>query len=92
MQCVESGKQAFEVIAQGFNPKVILCDQRLRAGESGFDILRALLAQCPAASGAMVSGEFDSPELKLAETEGYLVLHKPLEPDQLHAMLLRWLV
>lgn len=92
VQCVESGKQAFEVIAQGFNPKVILCDQRLRAGESGFDILRALLAQCPAASGAMVSGEFDSPELKLAETEGYLVLHKPLEPDQLHAMLLRWLV
>ena len=92
VQCVESGKQALEVIAMGFNPRVILCDQRLRAGESGFDVLRALLAQCPAASGAMISGEFDSPELKLAESEGYLVLHKPLEPDQLHVVLSRWLV
>lgn len=92
VKCVESSKQALEVIANGFNPKVILCDQRLRAGESGFDVLRALLAKCPAASGAMISGEFDSPELKLAESEGYLVLHKPLEPDQLHAVLSRWLV
>lgn len=92
VQCVESGKEALEVISQGFNPRVILCDQRLRAGESGFEVLRALLAKCPAASGAMISGEFDSPELKLAESEGYLVMHKPLEPNQLHAVLSRWLV
>lgn len=91
VQCVESGKQALEVIAMGFNPRVILCDQRLRAGESGFDVLRGLLARCPAASGAMVSGEFDSPDLKKAEEEGYLVLHKPVEPEQLFIVLSRWL-
>lgn len=92
VQCVESGEQALAVLDNGFVPQAILCDQRLRAGESGFDVLRALLTRCPAASGAMISGEFDSPELKRAENEGYLVLHKPLEPEVLHTVLSRWLV
>ncbi|HQC28592.1 MAG TPA: hybrid sensor histidine kinase/response regulator, partial [Methylotenera sp.] len=65
--------------------------QRLRAGESGFEVLRALLERNPEAHGAMISGEFNSPELQNAESEGYLVLHKPLEPDQLFAVLSRWL-
>ena len=39
----------------------------------------------------MISGEFDSPELRQAEHEGYLVLHKPLDPEKLHALLARWL-
>ena len=39
----------------------------------------------------MISGEFNSPELIEAEQEGYLVLHKPLEPETLYALLLRWL-
>jgi len=92
VQCVESGEQALAILDSGFVPQAILCDQRLRAGESGFDVLRALLTRCPAASGAMISGEFDSPELKRAENEGYLVLHKPLEPEVLHTVLSRWLV
>jgi hypothetical protein len=50
-----------------------------------------LLEHCPEASGAMISGEFDSPELLRAEQEGYLVLRKPLQPDELHAVLSRWL-
>jgi hypothetical protein len=40
----------------------------------------------------MVSGEFDSPELRIAEAEGYLVLRKPLDPAQLHAVLSGWLL
>lgn len=90
VQCVESGNQALAVLAAGFVPDAILCDQRLRAGESGFDVLRNLLERCPEASGAMISGEFNSPELIEAESEGYLVLHKPLEPEQLYAVLSRW--
>ncbi len=39
----------------------------------------------------MVSGEFDSEALRQAEREGCLVLHKPLEPSQLHALLFQWL-
>jgi hypothetical protein len=38
-----------------------------------------------------VSGEFSSEDLQDAEQEGYLVLRKPLEVAQLHALLTRWL-
>lgn len=91
VRCVASGKQALAILDEGFQPQAIFCDQRLRAGESGFDILQALLERNPNAHGAMISGEFNSPELKQAESEGYLVLHKPLEPDQLYTVLSRWL-
>jgi signal transduction histidine kinase/CheY-like chemotaxis protein len=90
-QCVESGKQALRILESGFMPKVILCDQRLRAGESGFEVLQALLKRCPDTHGAMISGEFNSPDLLAAENEGYLVLHKPLEPETLYTLLSRWL-
>lgn len=83
--------QAFRFLDEGFVPGAILCDQRLRSGESGFEILEALLARCPNASGAMVSGEFRSPELLRAEQEGYLVFRKPLELEQLYNVLSQWL-
>lgn len=91
VQCVESGRQALAILEAGFIPQAIICDQRLRAGESGFDVLRALLDDCPKAHGAMISGEFNSPELMQAENDGYIVLRKPLAPDQLYLVLSRWL-
>ncbi len=90
-RCASSATEAFAWIDSGLQPQAILCDQRLRAGESGFDVLRALLERCPDAHGAMISGEFNSPELIEAEQEGYLVLHKPLEPETLYTLLTRWL-
>ena len=83
--------QAMQQLKDGFIPEAIFCDQRLRSGESGFEILKALLNRFPQACGAMVSGEFYSTELQDAENEGYLVLRKPLEPTQLHAVLSMWL-
>ena len=47
--------------------------------------------RCPAARGAMVSGEFSSPALAQAEDEGYVVLRKPLDPAILQALLARWM-
>ncbi|MDP3228745.1 MAG: hybrid sensor histidine kinase/response regulator [Acidovorax sp.] len=76
----------------GFTPNAVFCDQRLRAGESGFDIFKVVLTRCPQAGGAMVSGEFSSPELQEAEREGYLVLYKPIDPAVLHALLSTWLI
>ena len=89
--CAESSAQAFALLDQGFEPQVILCDQRLRAGESGYEVLCSLLSRCPEARGAMVSGEYKSPELIRAENDGYIVLRKPLEPEILHTLLTRWL-
>jgi CheY-like chemotaxis protein len=84
--------QAMHLLEAGFVPNAIFCDQRLRSGESGFEILKALLNRYPQACGAMVSGEFHSAELQDAENEGYLVLRKPLEPVQLHTVLSAWLL
>ena len=83
--------QMMQQLEGDFKPDAIFCDQRLRSGESGFEILKALLNRFPQACGAMVSGEFHSAELQAAENEGYLVLRKPLEPAQLHAVLSTWL-
>jgi hypothetical protein len=58
-------------------------------GEGGFEILRSLQQRFPAASGAMVNGEFNSPELVRAESDGYQVLRKPLEVSDLHGVLAR---
>lgn len=89
--CAASANDAFALLDAGFEPRAIFCDQRLRSGESGFELLQALLERCPDAAGAMISGEFDSPALAQAEQEGYLVLHKPLDPETLHALLYRLL-
>ena len=86
-----NSKEAFDFIQDDFEPQVIFCDLRLRSGESGFDILRDLLEARPNARGAMVSGEYASPELTQAEDEGYLVIRKPLNIEQLYALLSRWL-
>ncbi|WP_122288999.1 hybrid sensor histidine kinase/response regulator [Serratia plymuthica] len=90
VRCAASAEEAFAIIDEGFAPFAVLCDQRLRSGESGFDILKALFERLPDTSGAMVSGEFNSPVLQEAEQEGYLVLRKPLEPAKLHALLSQW--
>jgi signal transduction histidine kinase/CheY-like chemotaxis protein len=83
--------QAFEILQTGFAPHVVLCDERLRAGESGFELLKAILALEPQAHGAMISGEFSSPALALAESEGYLVFRKPVDLALIHDNLSRWL-
>ena len=44
-------------------------------------------ADVPSASGAMGSGECNSPILQEAELEEYLILDKLLEPAKLHALL-----
>lgn len=84
-------QQACAQLDAGFVPDVIFCDEHLGNGESGFHVLRDLLERCPAARGAMVSGEFDTPSLQAAQDEGYLVLHKPVDPGTLHDVLSRWL-
>ena len=87
-----NAKQAFEVVHAGHTLDAILCDERLRAGESGFELLKALQQRLPHARGAMVSGEFSSPAIQQAEDEGYLVLRKPVDIQLLHSLLSRWLV
>ena len=86
-----TGAEAHARLDAGFAPHAIFCDQRLGPGDNGFAVLRQLLARCPQASGAMVSGELQSAELAQAEDEGYVVLRKPLDPATLRPLLETWL-
>jgi signal transduction histidine kinase/ActR/RegA family two-component response regulator len=90
-QLVADASEALACLDAGFDPQVIFCDQRLRSGESGFEVLQALLARCPLAKGGMISGELDAPELLEAREMGYTVLRKPVPADVMHAVLARWL-
>ncbi|MCE1162684.1 MAG: ATP-binding protein [Thiomonas sp.] len=87
----KSAREAHAQLDSGLQPAVIFCDYRLGSGENGFELLRSLLARCPHASGAMVSGEHQAQELMAAESEGYIVLRKPLEPQELRSLLCAWL-
>ena len=92
LQIASNSIESFAYLKSGFVPQAILCDERLRAGESGFELLKALLEKVPDARGAMVSGEFNAPALVLAEEEGYLVLRKPVDIGLVHDLLVRWLI
>ena len=48
-----------------------------------------LLEQWPFASGALLSD--DQTSLEQAQDQGYLALSKPVQPEQLHAVLTRCL-
>jgi len=91
VRCAADAAQALALLDAGFVPHAILCDQQLQQGQSGWELLKVLLARCPEASGAMVSGELASAELLAAEEEGYLVLSKPLAVQQLRGLLRQWL-
>ena len=87
----DNGPQAFAYLDEGFVPAAILSDQNLASGERGYALLQALLQRCPQACGAMVSGEHAAADLLEAEEAGYLVFRKPMDPEQLYAVLARWL-
>jgi signal transduction histidine kinase/CheY-like chemotaxis protein len=78
------------LLAGGYQPDYVLCDLRLRSGDNGYSVLQHVMSVCPGASCAMVSGEFDAPELAEAAEEGIPVLHKPVSPGELLRILLLW--
>lgn len=82
---VRTARQAAAVLADGWRPDFVLCDQQLENGEQGFDVLQQLLQHLPQASGALMSGDLAA--LEQAQEQGYLVLPKPLQPQELHAVL-----
>lgn len=87
-----SKREAVQVIDAGFPANLIFCDQRLVSGDSGVEILKLLLNRLPDAHGAIISGEFASAELLQAESDGYIVLRKPVVTSELQALIARWLM
>lgn len=68
-------------------PSVLICDYRLRAGETGVDVITAIREEfnhdIPA---LLITGDTDA-RLREVASENLLVLHKPLVPARLRAAI-----
>lgn len=72
-------------------PDVVLADYRLQGGMTGSDAIRrvrqALASTVP---GILLTGDTSPDRLKEARQSGFLLLHKPIWPDDLFRALARW--
>lgn len=84
-----SGDQALAALAkQPRTPDAVLCDYRLLAGETGSDVIRRLRERhgtdLPA---ALITGDTAPERLHEAQENGIPLLHKPVQPARLRALL-----
>jgi CheY-like chemotaxis protein len=74
-------------------PLLVLCDLWLANGENGIDLLRQLTALTTAPiSGILVSGDTGVEAQAAADRAGYLLLHKPVSPAKLRAVVMSFVV
>ena len=68
-------------------PDVILADYRLPGPENGIQIMRRLRRSFPGTGGILITGDIGPEVLREAEEAHYQILHKPLRPARLRALL-----
>ena len=87
-----NGRLAQAVLDAGNNePVLVLCDMWLADGENGIDLLRRLTALTAARiSGILISGDTSPETLAAATQAGYSLLHKPVSPAKLRAVVMNF--
>jgi len=81
-----------ELATQGIVPQVIVSDYRLRGPRTGIDVIRALRNRFdPDLPAILISGDTGADTLRQAQAEGLVLLHKPVRPAKLRALLNRLL-
>ncbi len=72
-------------------PVLVLCDMWLGESENGIDLLRAatVLAN-EQISGILISGDTGAETQRAADDAGYLLLHKPVPPAKLRAVVMNF--
>jgi CheY-like chemotaxis protein len=81
-----------EIIGCGQRPDVIISDYHLSDGKTGIDVIERVRAAFGMPIPAfLISGDVTSEPLRHARTSGYHLLHKPLAPMALRAMLNQYL-
>lgn len=85
----ESGDSALaRLTARGLAPDLIISDYRLGGGGSGVRAIERLRRELGTAAPAfLISGDTSPEGLREARAGGYQLLHKPVTPMQLRAML-----
>ncbi|WP_207485817.1 PAS domain S-box protein [Arenibaculum pallidiluteum] len=80
--------EAVEVVQRGFSPEVLLVDYRLRAGETGLHVIRAVKGRIgDDVPAAIVTGDTAPERLAEAKAGGYRLLHKPVAARELRSVV-----
>lgn len=84
-----SGDEMLATVASaGARPDLILCDFRLRGGENGIDAIARMRAACGYhAPAVLVTGDTAPDRLTEAQAAGLPLLHKPVAPGRLRAVV-----
>jgi signal transduction histidine kinase len=73
--------------AAGDRPDLMLVDYRLANGENGIAVIETLNADLGFVPAVLVTGDTASEQLHEFEDAGYPVLHKPVKPEELQALM-----
>ncbi len=84
-----TGDEAVALLGgEGGTPDAVLCDYRLPNGETGIDVIARLRAAAgrpiPA---ALITGDTAPERLREAKLAGHALLHKPVHPAKLRALI-----
>jgi two-component system, sensor histidine kinase len=81
-----------ELATRGTIPQVVISDYRLRGPRNGIDVIRALRNRFdPELPAILISADTTSSTLIEAQAESLVLLHKPVRPAKLRALLNRQL-
>ncbi|MBD9394545.1 hybrid sensor histidine kinase/response regulator [Acidovorax sp. ACV01] len=81
-----------KLTAEGIVPEVVISDYRLRNGETGAQAIARVVSFCGhPIPGVLVTGDTAPERLREAAQSGHAVLHKPVRPGKLRALLLHLL-
>jgi len=84
----ESGSDARDQVARlGEAPDIVIADYRLPGEEDGVAVLNDIRRRSPGTGGILVSGDIGPEALRRAQDSGYTLLHKPLRPARLRALM-----
>ena len=85
-----SGAEAVRQLGQAERfPDLILSDYRLRDGETGTDAIRRIIDSLGRPVPAvLITGDTAPDRLREAQASGYRLLHKPVAPEKLRAILI----
>ena len=83
-----SVRDALDQLQAGYNPDLIIADYRLREGATGIEAIKAIRKQCGMDTPAvLITGDAAAEHLKQAQEQGFPVLHKPVAPAKLRALI-----
>jgi len=87
--CAESGAMILGKLATApRTPDIVLCDYRLRNGESGIEVIRAIRDEFNAdIPSALITGDTGPERLKEARASGLPLVHKPVNAARMRALV-----